>query len=349
MSGNDGWCTIESDPGVFTELIENMGVKDVQVEELYSLDASEFSKLKPVYGLVFLFKWDGKHYSSSQEPCDNQELFFAKQVINNACATQAILSILMNNKDIEMSDELTNFKDFCKFLMPEDRGDAIGNCDAIKRAHNSFARPESFDFESKGGKKEDAFHFVSYIPFEGKLYELDGLSRGPICHGECDDETWLELVQPIIQQRIAKYTSDEIRFNLMAVVKNRKKILSNQKNYLEGKKNAILLKLSQFDTAVTAMDIDESAFIKYNLPTTKEELDLLLAEMDEHLETIDQNIMMEDEKFRNWREENIRRKHNYIPFIIKLLQILAERQELIPLINKAKAATASVDSQQRKK
>ena len=57
--------------GVFTSLIENLGVKDVQFEELLTLDPSELLALQPTYGVIFLFKYPtDKPYATPDGPLD---------------------------------------------------------------------------------------------------------------------------------------------------------------------------------------------------------------------------------------------------------------------------------------
>lgn len=48
-------------------------------------------------------------------------------------------------------------------------------------------------------------------------------------------------------------------------------------------------------------------------------------------------ISDEDAKILRYKQENIRRRHNYIPLIMELLKILAEQGKLVSLCEKAKA------------
>ncbi|KIW94265.1 uncharacterized protein Z519_05581 [Cladophialophora bantiana CBS 173.52] len=249
-AASGGWSTIESDEGVFTSLIEQLGVKDVQVEELFSLNADWIRALSPVYGVIFLFKWIGQGSESKGTPQDgsydraaveDEGLFFAAQTIQNACGTQAILSVVLNNdKSVEASSSgadaatgaridigpaLQEFKDFTTGFDAGLRGESLSNSEMIRTVHNSFAKSSPFVDETlrdPSAGSEDVFHFIAYTRYHGKLYELDGLQPYPISHGDCTDDEFPDKIISVLQRRIARYPEDEIRFNLMVVCQDQR-------------------------------------------------------------------------------------------------------------------------------
>ena len=60
-------------------------MKGVQFEEIYSLEKETLEHLKPVHGLIFLFKWvqdlSGKPQGEVVKDSRADEIFFPKQVI----------------------------------------------------------------------------------------------------------------------------------------------------------------------------------------------------------------------------------------------------------------------------
>lgn len=325
MASGDEWCTIESDPGVFTELLEQLGCPRVELQELWSLDEDSLAQLTSstnrVYGLIFLFQWIGetqKEHATTQTPLNEDDipsnLFFAHQVTTNACATQAILSVVLNAdlEEQELGSTLATFQSFTASFPPNLKGVAISSSDEIRTAHNAFGRTDAFLHEGKIHKPtgdEEAFHFVAYVPQSNVLYELDGLQKGPIVvdtvgaeEQEAGATGWLDIARKAIQDRMQQLGGEgSIKFNLMAVIEDKRVLLESQ----------------LADTA-----------------ESDPQHDLLLSQ-----------IRMERDKRELWKAENQRRRHNYVPLCVQLLEELARDGSLRGLIEAAK--TKLVENRRR--
>ena len=231
------WMELESDPGLFTLLLEDIGVTGVKVEEVYDVTQT-FED--PVYGYVFLFQWVEERRARKKamneecyitEPSVLKNMFFAHQIVTNSCATHALLSIMLNHGEggeMCIGDTLTQLKQICRNLNPESRGYAIGNTPELAVAHNQHAKPcvslptltpskrGSF-VTSAPGLVPETYHFVSYVPIGERLFELDGLKQWPIDHGPwADTEDWTDLFKRVISKRLSE--GDGIQFNLMALI-----------------------------------------------------------------------------------------------------------------------------------
>ena len=288
-----GWNTIESDAGVFTFLIESLGVRNVQFEELVSLDPESLQELSPI-GVIFLFKYPTGEKQSRDKPLDGEfdygaleqggqeegeaPLWFAAQTIQNACGTQALLSVLLNKDGdseeeseakVDIGPNLREFKDFTSAFPSDIRGEALSNSDLIRSVHNSFARSSPFvsDETRMATEDDDVYHFIAYTSINSTLYELDGLQPAPIRHGDagaCPSEIFADAVVPVLQRRIERYPPTEIRFNLLAMCE---------------------------DLRVRAKEAGDQ-----------------------------EGLAREERKRREWRWENALRRHNFVGFVGEVMK-----------------------------
>ncbi|KAE8449929.1 hypothetical protein EG329_007068 [Mollisiaceae sp. DMI_Dod_QoI] len=277
--GGRAWIDVESDPvsllrlnttlesdfrvleadghsqRVFQEIVRKLGARGVNIQEVYGLEDQEFDMLtgSPL-GMIFLFNYrsvDGQE-GEEVELCPGH-VWFANQTTNNACATVALLNILLNVPGVDFrangSADLRAFKDSTAGLTAAERGQRLAESNNIRQIHNSFARnlealnaslavQNDFDewVKAKGqyrksqsskrkrtsGSKtkkakedgEPAFHYIAYVPIRGEVWRLDGLLRQPLCLGRFDGD-WTTLARANILQRIDE--ESDLGYSLLAL------------------------------------------------------------------------------------------------------------------------------------
>jgi len=234
------WVPLESNPELMTYYSKKLGATKGTWVDVFSLEEENLGFiLQPVVAVVFLFASSDKYEASlkqedeqreeASESNRNSELFFMKQLINNACGAIAILHSLVNNaKEVQLKTEgaLSKFISQTSRLTPLEVGEALIQAFEIEAIHKEVAQAGQTNAPRPDDEVEP--HFVALVHKGGNLYELDGCRTSPINHGVTNADTFLKDAVKICRDRMGTVTSiasesdvpnpnDEYRFSVIAL------------------------------------------------------------------------------------------------------------------------------------
>lgn len=344
------FSVIESDPGVFTALSRKLGIRGLELTELYTLDDQTLETLHP-YGLVFCFR----HSAHSKPPPelpdpDAEKIWFANQLSDDACASLALLNIVFNT-DLELGRQLRGFRHDTQEMSPVMRGLAISSSHFIRNAHNSLARKADLRGSlnslasstltakkppAKRAKKSqeaelETFHFVGYVPSMNKVWELDGLKSGPIDVGDIEAErSWITTVLPALRHNMQKH--GELRFSLLALVPSAYEVKSDELLFWRKERRSIERRLAD----VPKLEGVDPVPFSSDFASRRMSRDVAILEMAEeqlraaHVVSVQKIALAEVElqtelrKAESEQTEHLKRTHDYEPFFTQFIAALHE-------------------------
>lgn len=344
----DEWSPLESDSGVFRELLRQNGVRGVDVVDVYDTDTfADDCAARGTLVLGYVLLLDKGRHQATMEPtaaastAPDAGLWFARQIVNNACATHALLSVVMNLDrvtaalrasaadleegapdvsalaGVELGAPLTAFRAFTAGFDAATTGLAVGNSAALRTAHNAF-RNEAQELLCAGARDEARrgthtddprtrlYHFVSYVvvragPGAYDVCELDGLYNAA----------------PVRVLRAPSYAA--AHRGLLAFLAQRLGALGARDLFF----------------ALMALVTDALPALEQRRARAEAAGDALeVARLQDEIDAIARRRAAQD-------RENARRRHNCLPFVLQLLERLAQNGSLEMLVESSKDASGS--------
>ncbi|CAE6419744.1 unnamed protein product [Rhizoctonia solani] len=173
----------------------------------------------------------------------------------------------------------------------------IGGGDETGGAEGRYDEEFPGFFAHQPKSSQDAYHFISYLPVMGQIYEFDGLKRAPVAHGSYAEtgEGWVAKAREVIEKRIGTYPLGSLHFNLLAVRDD---------------------PLPKLQAQIEAAQAAGQELAAANLIS---------------------RLSQEKEKRARWDFENSLRRHNHLGLIHALLVQLAKKDKLDAAVTGAKA------------
>lgn len=308
----DDWSSLNKHPSVLTSFINKLGVQGCEIEEVYNLENLEDSK--HVFGIVLLYSWSPNPIKESL--FEDPDLCIMSTLDPKLSIQQGILTVLLNS-EANIGPELLKFRSLALPLPPKLRSVAMHNSAFIRTCNNSCISSE-----------KDLQFFTCFFPKKGKVVEVDGLAGGPNYFGEGSEDDWLERTKHALQEKLTIFSEYEVKFSILAVMNNKIEVSENTLKTVEKQIAAIKKK-----TGGKVPDYDLEYF--EGLPDDRQVLSSELANKEELKAHHESTIKAEKGKNVNWAEENLRRKHDFTPFILSVLQKLHEKHQLTSLLEQA--------------
>ena len=219
------WIPLESNPELLTQYSHKLGLPSSYcLSEVFSPDLLDIVP-SPRFAVIFLFPTtlpnnnnSSQNATGSGDDGTNQQPFFMRQTIDNACGTIALLHAFCNNKDVldvNKGSFIDKYYNAVKDKSPKERGEYLEKSKELDEAQETFARQGQTSTPNRGDKVE--LHFVCFVEKEGFLYELDGRYENPTKYGKCGKDDLLQESFKVIQEQYMKKDPKETRFNVLAL------------------------------------------------------------------------------------------------------------------------------------
>lgn len=221
------WLPLESNPEVMNKFIGVMGVDNMQFSDVYGLDPELLGMVpSPCCALILLFpvseKYEEMRKLEETKYAQNPQkipanTYYMTQTISNACGTVAMIHCIANTMDDQLVLKEGGLKKFIlstKGLSPLEKGTKLETSEEISEAHQAAGEEGQSSVPSPEDRVD--LHFVAFVRREGELIELDGRKFGPISHGPCTKETFLQDCAKVCQMFMLRDPSEQ-RFTMIAL------------------------------------------------------------------------------------------------------------------------------------
>lgn len=209
---------------VFNDFARRIGAAEGwSFTDIYSLDEDLLAIVpQPCLAVILLFPVTETFVPQDGECIQDDDVFFMRQYVGNACGTVAAVHALMNNHDrIALgSGPLAELQRGSATAAGSSGskastlGEQLTQSSALKQATDTAAQHGQTPTPQRGADVD--YHYVCFVAKGGELLELDGTREGPVRHGPIQRDLLHDAAHVIRTKFFDRMPHGN--FNMMALV-----------------------------------------------------------------------------------------------------------------------------------